>query len=90
MAEYYLEIALNNELEWENLFDRQPNKYERQREKSDTWWMQKDGSLIRISNMTDSHLINSRNLLIRAGQEDTRAYKGLCKELKKRNLDEES
>ena len=47
-------------------------------------WLTKERQIIRISSMETSHIINCVNMLERAGQEKTKAYKGLIAEIQKR------
>ena len=51
-------------------------------------WLTKDRKILRISSMETSHIINSIDMLKRAGQQDTKAYQGLTTELNRRNQQE--
>jgi hypothetical protein len=64
-----------------------PNRFKEYRRKHGVTWMQKDGTVLRMEFMTNKHVVHSILLLERAGQESTRAYRGLKKELAKRSLD---
>lgn len=65
--------------------DGQPSCWDELRESSSTKWMLKDKTIVNIRDMETSHIKNSMAMLERAGQDECKAYKGLVKELEKRN-----
>ena len=47
-------------------------------------WLTKERTILRIKDMESSHIINCINMLERAGQAKTKAYRGLIAEMQKR------
>ncbi len=54
------------------------------RELHDDYWLTKERELIPIEEMETSHILNCVNMLERAGQEKTKAYEGLLREINRR------
>ena len=54
------------------------------REEHDTMWLTKEREYLYIQDMTSAHIASCINMLERCGQDNTRAYKGLIKELNRR------
>ena len=59
------------------------------RETYDDFWMTKERNYLYIQDMTSSHIVSCINMLERCNQDNTRAYKGLIKELNRRYRDSE-
>ena len=57
------------------------------REEHDSFWLTKEREVLWISSMTSSHIVRCINMLERNDQDNTRAYKGLIKELNRRYRD---
>lgn len=88
----YAELALEQEMEtrWPTAFGNFPpriNRYVEFREHNDKFWLTKDLRTIRMSDMTLSHLQNSKLMLERNNQTYTKAYSGLVAEIKERQKD---
>lgn len=47
-------------------------------------WLTKDRKILKIKDMGTGHIVNSIDMLTRAGQQKTKAYKGLTAELNRR------
>ena len=54
------------------------------REEHDDFWLTKEREVLWISSMTSSHIVQCMNMLERLEQDNTKAYKGLTNELKRR------
>lgn len=54
------------------------------RQEHDSFWLTKEREVLMISEMTNSHIVGCVNMLERCNQDNTRAYKGLIKELNRR------
>lgn len=58
--------------------------FKKYREEHEYTWLTKERELLVIETMATDHIISCINMLERAGQEYTKAYKGLVKELQTR------
>lgn len=56
------------------------------REEYDDFWLTKEREVLHISSMTSSHIVQCINMLERCNQDNTKAYKGLIKELNRRYM----
>lgn len=77
MAEYY------NEQSWEDMFP-EPYDYLYHRVTHEDTWETKNFKILKIKDMETSHIKNCIAILEKKGQEYTKAYQGLTKELKER------
>lgn len=75
----------DEEYAWDILRTPDSISHKEFRKLHDKIWLTKDRKFIRICKMETSHIENSIAMLERAGQTKTKAYKGLKKELAKRN-----
>ena len=68
--------------------DTQTVDFKEFRNKYDHLWLTIERQLIWIEDMETDHIISCINMLERSGQADTRAYRGLTKELNRRYTEE--
>ena len=59
-------------------------EFKKFREEHDTFWLTKEREYLYIQDMSTDHLIRCLNMLERLDQDDTKAYKGIYKELNRR------
>ena len=60
------------------------------REENNDFWLNQKREILWIPSMETSHLISCINMLERCGQIDTKAYRGLIEELRKRGQEYEN
>ena len=72
------------QLAWDILSTPNDVDFKQFRKDHSTIWLTKDRRMLYIPKMETSYIINCINMLEALGQEDTAAYLGLVKELRKR------
>lgn len=74
----------DEEYMWD-IISTSPNiSHKEYRKRHGNTWLTKDRRVLRIKDMDTGHIVNCIGMLERAGQEKTKAYRGLIKELKSR------
>ena len=74
-----------DDLDWYDESLKEYNCWEEQRLTSNTHWMLKDKTIVKIIDMSTSHIKNSMEMLERINWNRVPAYKGLETEYIKRN-----
>ncbi len=72
------------QLAWDILSTPADADFKEYRKQHCATWMTKEREILLISKMETSHIISCINMLERCGQIDTKAYRGLIEELRKR------
>ena len=77
---------MNNEEQQVWTILRTPNDidFRKFREEHEDFWLNQKREILWIPSMETSHIISCINMLERCGQTDTKAYRGLIDELRKR------
>lgn len=60
------------------------DQFEPMSDLDDGYWRTREGKLLKLANMTDSHLFNTFAMLDRKGLEDTEKFEELVAEMERR------